>query len=64
MMRYLEVNDGLVTGGPYLCDDDEFVTEIGWVGPIDGMTPEPGVGWSYDGTTWTPPPPEAEVPDG
>lgn len=31
------------------------------VGPIDDLDPVPGIGWGYDGTTWTAPP-EPEVP--
>jgi hypothetical protein len=27
---------------------------------VDNIVPQPGMGWSYDGTNWTPPPP----PDG
>lgn len=34
------------------------------VGPIDALSPMPGIGWTYDGTTWTPPPEEDTNGDG
>jgi len=56
-LRFLEVDEsGLVIGGPYLCDDEDFVAEMGWVGPIDDLPlPHPEPGWTYDGKTFTPP---------
>jgi len=65
-MRYLEVHDGEVVGGPYLvADDDEgrdFAEEQKWVGPVDDLDPEPGVGWRYDGRTFMPPEDEGPEP--
>lgn len=60
MSHYAEITDGTVTNVA-VCDDPTFAQQMGWVGPIDTIDPQPGVGWSYDGTTWTapaPPPPD------
>lgn len=54
MSHYAEITDGKVTNVA-VCDDPSFAEQMGWIGPIDTLTPEPGIGWSYDGTTWTPP---------
>lgn len=29
---------------------------------VDAVVPQPGIGWTFDGTTWTPPLPEADAP--
>jgi len=42
--------------------DQAHATAMGWVGPLDSLSPQPGIGWSYNGATWTaptPPPPTA-----
>ena len=61
MSHYAEITNGKVTNVS-VCDDPSFAEQMGWIGPIDTVTPEPGVGWSYDGTTWTPPTPPPPTP--
>ena len=56
MSRYAEVVAGVVVNVA-VCDDPAFAAARGWVGPVDTLHPEPGVGWGFDGTTWTPPAP-------
>lgn len=61
MSHYAEITDGKVTNVA-VCDDPSFAEQMGWIGSIDTLNPEPGVGWTYDGTTWTPPTPPAPTP--
>lgn len=53
MSDYAEITDDIVTNVT-VADDPVFAAAMGWV-LIDGLTPMPGIGWGYDGTTWTPP---------
>ena len=52
-MKYLQVTDGVSVGGVFN-DNPGITIESDWV-RIDNVTPEPQLGWSYDGTTWTNP---------
>lgn len=45
-----------------VCDDPDFAATQGWIGPLDGLTPQPGIGWAFDGTNWTAPAPPAPDP--
>jgi len=54
MATYAIVIDGVcvnIAG----CEDPGFAADQGWVGPIDALSPVPGVGWSYANSTWTAP---------
>ena len=55
MPNYAIVTDGTVTN---VVVADPSAAQPGWAA-IDGTTPTPGIGWAYDGTTWTPPAPPA-----
>lgn len=55
MAHYAEIVNGVVANVA-VCDDPAFATAQGWH-DIDTLDPQPGVGWAYDGTTWTPPTP-------
>lgn len=62
MAHYAEIVNGVVANIA-VCDDPAFAQAQGWVGPIDTITPHPGIGWTYDGTNWTaptPPPPSPQ----
>ena len=37
-----------------VCDDTAHADEQGWT-CVDGLDPQPGIGWGYDGTTFTAP---------
>lgn len=39
--------------------EEDFAADLGLVGPLDGLDPQPGIGWSYDASTatWTAPTP-------
>lgn len=54
MSHYAEIVNGVVANVA-LCDDAAFAQSQGWT-DIDAVTPQPGVGWTYNGTTFTPPP--------
>lgn len=56
MSRYAEITDNEVTN-VLLCDDEAFAAEMGWVGPLDALDPQPGTGWAYDAAnqSWTAP---------
>jgi hypothetical protein len=43
-----------VTNGVCTEITDYDTPPSGLVGPLEGITPQPEVGWAYDGTTWTP----------
>lgn len=60
MSHYAEITDGIVTNVA-VCDDPAFAEQQGWIGPVDTIDPQPGVGWSYDASnqTWTAPTPPA-----
>lgn len=61
--RYLaHVIDGVVVGVSVISDEtpEEFYAaiapEFDALAEVTGLTPRPDIGWSYDGTTFTPPP--------
>ncbi len=59
MSTYAVVESGIATN--MVVAEQEVATELGLIGPLDNLSPRPGVGWSYDATTdtWsapTPPP--------
>lgn len=56
MSLYAEVTNGTCTN-VVVCDDQAHATAMGWIGPIDTMTPQPALGWEYANGTWSPPPP-------
>jgi hypothetical protein len=53
MGLYANVTKGVVVG-VVVCDDPAYATEQGWT-PLQGVNPQPGPGWTYDGTTWVAP---------
>jgi hypothetical protein len=55
---YAHVENGVCVNVT-VCDDLGYAADQGWI-PLAGLDPQPGIGWSYDGQTWTPP---APVPD-
>jgi hypothetical protein len=61
MSHYAAIIEGIVANVA-VCDDPDFAKEQGWIGPIDTLDPQPGVGWSYDGTNWTAPSPPPLAP--
>lgn len=50
MTVYAVIDNGQVVN-VVVCDDDTYATAQGWVKLKKGA----GIGWSYDGTTWSPP---------
>lgn len=56
-MTYAEITAGVCTN-VCVCEDPAFAAAQGWVELPAGA----GVGWSYDGTTWSAPPPPAIQP--
>ena len=54
IMIYAEVTNGLCTNA-VVCEDTAFAQSMGWIGPIDGLDPTPGSGWTYNNGEWEPP---------
>jgi hypothetical protein len=51
---YAVIQDGLVTNT--IVAEQAFIDQHYPGSPrIDNVTPQPGIGWGYDGTTWTAP---------
>lgn len=64
MSTYAVVQDGTATN--VVLAEQDVATELGLVGPLDGLSPHPGIGWTWDGTAWTAPavavkPPSTEL---
>lgn len=57
MSTYALVENGVATN--ILVAEPAVATELGLVGPLDSLSPRPGVGWSYDASTqvWSAPVP-------
>jgi hypothetical protein len=58
--HYADVEDGICVN-VVVCDDPDYAADQGWV-PLAGEDPQPGIGWAYDGQTWTPPDPVPAPP--
>ena len=60
-MVYAQIKNGKVVNTIVL-NDPNLVTTFGqgfdFFIQIDQLSPKPGVGWSYDGTNWTPSTPQ------
>lgn len=61
MPTYADVDDGVCVN--VIIADESFrdafseaFPEHEMIGPIDDLDPEPGIGWVYDGKTWSRPP--------
>ncbi len=59
MSVYAEITNGTVTNT--VISDPTHAATQGWV-LIDGITPQPSIGWGYDGKTFTAPPPPTPTP--
>jgi hypothetical protein len=54
--HYAEVEENTIVG-VFVCDDPQYAEEMGWYA-LEGLDPMPWLGWTYDGETWSAPPPE------
>lgn len=62
-MIYAQIKDGLVKNT--IVVDEETPLNLFSVGfdyllRIDNLSPVPGINWSYDGSSYSPPPPEQD----
>ena len=55
MGLYAAVTNGAVVGLSWWDTPEEAAADSALVGPIDDLDPQPQVGWTYDGTTFTDP---------
>ena len=56
-----EVSDGMVVNVLVLADGaqgDETLAGIAGLVEVTGVDPQPGIGWSFDGSSFAPPPSE------
>lgn len=64
-MIYAQIKNGLILN-TIVCDEDTpldlFAEGFDHFLRVDNLTPVPGIGWSYDGTSYNPPiDPETEL---
>jgi len=62
MAIYAELS-GTVAVNTLVCEDPAYAASMGWI-DVDGISPQPGIGWTYDASTkaWTAPPPPGPTP--
>lgn len=57
---YAQIIDQMVTN-VVVCDDPAYAADQGWVDVDDGIAPQPGIGWRYDGKAWAAPTPAPDT---
>ena len=58
---YAKISSGIVVNTQMCESTDVFDPSFTWI-DISSVTPQPGIGWTYNGTTFTAPTPPATLP--
>lgn len=61
---WAHLSSGVVDNVILLDPDDCGGYPLAGLVQVDGITPQPGIGWTYNGSVWAPPAPEAPITPG